>query len=137
MPPRRALQHVTGRRPKAKAHKDSLTNIIRYCLFVIMLLLACYYVCRMIFLAMYIVMHTGAAYLLHPCEWQKKESWRKRQMKNIQGFYKKMYSRKKDICQIIRGIPGIPFMSLFSWSFIHGDNEREHSVEEETPSNTA
>lgn len=134
MPPRRAVQNVTARRQKSKAHKESLVNIIRYCLCVILLLLACYYAYRVIFLVMYIVMHMGAAYMAHPCDWQKKESWRKRQMKKMQGFYKKMWGWKKDICQIIRSIPGIPFMSLFSWQFMHVDDECQHSVAEETSS---
>jgi len=99
-----------------------------------MLLFACYYTCRILFLATYITLQVSVAYFVHPCAWPRKESWRKRQMKKIHGFYKKMWIWKKDVNRIIRSIP---VMSVFSWQFLRqndGDDESHAAaVTEETP----
>jgi len=134
MAPRRAQQqhHAVNRRQCVNTRKEPLTNIIRYCMCGIMLLFACYYACRILFLATYIILQVSVAYFVHPCAWLKKESWRKRQMKKIHGFYKRIWCWKKDVSRIIRSIP---VNSLFSWQFLRQqhDEETPTPVTEETP----
>jgi len=80
----------------------------------------------MAFLATYIILHVSVAYLVHPCEWSKKEGWRKRQMKKMHGFYKKTRSGLKDVSRIIRGIP---VSSLFSWQIWRSEDDEIHDSE--------
>jgi len=121
MPPRRSIPHhyqittiATTTRPPRQ--KESYITILRYAISLILLLFACYYLCRVLFLIIHIFLHITSAYLAHPCPWQTKENWRKRQTKKLHILYKKTRIWKKNMDRIIRDIP---VMSLLSWRFPH------------------
>ena len=66
----------------------------------------------MMFIAIKIITYFVVAYAVHPCAWDKKEGWRKKQLKKTYLTVKKVWGWKKDVIQFVQNTLS---MSIPKW----------------------
>jgi len=94
------------------------------CCFVL-LLFGFFNVCRLIIVLNYTTLYIGSAYVIYPLPWKKKETWRKRKVRQIVLLLKQVWKWKKSFFKLMQTLPTLSF------TFISLDNNDQNSNEEQ------